>query len=897
MTIEVSTQQAVTPNIEQTMQQAITNHQSGLLQDAERLYRAILQVQPNHPDANHNLGVLALQMKRSVASIPHFKVALETISNVAQYWLSYIDALIQAGQTEAARQALNHARQVGFNCERFEALALKLEELTESKPSPQEIETLISLFNQKRYLETEGLAHKLIERFPLHGFTWKVLGATLQAQKKDALPSMQMATKLLPYDAEAHNNLGVALNDIGRLEDAVTSYLKALEIRPDFADVYSNLGNTFNSLLKHNKAEACHLQALEISPNYADPHNNLGNTLRDLGRLDDAVASYRRALEIRPDFADSHNNLGSSLKDLGHLEDAVASYRRALEIRPDFAEAFNNLGIALRDLGLLKEAVASYRSALKISPGFAETHNNLGNCLRELGQLDDAVASYRSAMNIKPDFIEVYNNMGISLRELGQLNESVTNYRRALEIKSDFAEVHNNLGITLRDLGQLDDAEVCYRKALQIKSDYAVARSNLLFTQNYQSDHSEALLIEEARHFGKMVARQAHPYLDWRNVPDSGRCLRVGLVSGDLRIHPVGYFVEGVLAALASKATGTLEFFGYPTHSCTDELTERIKVCCRVWHSALALSDENFARQIRDDGIDILVDLSGHTAHNRLSMFAWKPAPVQLSWLGYFATTGVAAIDYLIADHWTLPKSEEVYFTEKIWRLPETRLCFTPPDVDLEVSTLPALSNGYVTFACFNNLSKMNDDVVALWAKILVSVPNSRLFLKSKQLKDAAVRQSTIERFANHKICADRLILESFESRERYLSAYQQVDIALDPFPFPGGTTSIEGLWMGVPVMTLAGERFLSRQGVGILTNAGLPGWIAADTDDYVNRVVIYATNLQSLSELRSRLRQQVLTSPVFDAPRFATHFETALRSMWKKWCDGQSKILPVSSP
>jgi protein O-GlcNAc transferase len=261
---------------------------------------------------------------------------------------------------------------------------------------------------------------------------------------------------------------------------------------------------------------------------------------------------------------------------------------------------------------------------------------------------------------------------------------------------------------------------------------------------------------------------------------------------------------------------------------------------------------------------------------------------VQLSWLGYFATTGVAAVDYFIADPWTLPPDQEAYFTEKIWRLPETRLCFTPPKADVAVGPLPALSNGYVTFGSFNNLSKMNDAVVTLWAQVLHAVPGSRLFLKYQQLAEASVRQSTCERFAVHGISPGRLIFEDYVPRANYLAAYQRVDIALDPFPFPGGTTTVEALWMGVPVLTLAGERFLSRQGVGLLMNAGLPEWVASDPRDYVARAVAHAGDLQDLASLRNGLRQQVLASPIFDSPRFARHFEAALRTMWQKWCDAQ---------
>jgi predicted O-linked N-acetylglucosamine transferase (SPINDLY family) len=359
----------------------------------------------------------------------------------------------------------------------------------------------------------------------------------------------------------------------------------------------------------------------------------------------------------------------------------------------------------------------------------------------------------------------------------------------------------------------------------------------------------------------------------------------VGLVSGDLRAHPVGYFLEGVMAALASGAAGRLEFFAYPSHFCADVLTERIKACCHGWHSAVGLSDERLARRIRDDGIDILIDLAGHTAHNRLPMFAWKPAPVQVSWLGYFATTGVAAMDYLIADPWTLPEAENGNFTETVWRLPETRLCFTPPDIDIEIAPLAALGRGHITFGCFNNLTKVNQAVVALWARVVEAVPDSRLFLKASQLQEPSMRESMAERFSALGVAEERLILEGASSRAEYLAAYRHVDIALDPFPFVGGTTSAESLWMGVPVLTLAGEHLVSRQGVGLLANAGLSEWVASDPDDYVARAVAHSADLQCLASLHDDLRPRILASPVFDAPRFAGYLEAALRGMWVSWC------------
>ena len=410
------------------------------------------------------------------------------------------------------------------------------------------------------------------------------------------------------------------------------------------------------------------------------------------------------------------------------------------------------------------------------------------------------------------------------------------------------------------------------------------ARDNLLFVHNLQ-DTAPRVALAAARDYGAWTrTRATAPYRTWQGTFDPDRPLRIGWVSGDLCIHPVGYFLDSILSALHQRHT-ELVHVAYSNHSKKDALSARLKSYCSAWHEVMGWSDEQLAAQIHTDQIDILIDLSGHTAHNRLPVFAWKPAPVQVTWLGYFATTGVAEIDYLIADPHTLPESEEAHFTESIWRLPETRLCFTPPTDNIPVNPLPSLTNGYVTFGCFNNLAKMNDSVVATWGRLLQALPTSRLFLKTKQLADATVREETLARFAAHGIAPERLTLEGPTPRADYLAAYQRIDIALDPFPYPGGTTTVEALWMGVPVLTLAGERFLARQGVGLLMNAGLPEWVASSVDDYVARAIAHAQDLPRLATLRDHLRAQLLTSPVCDAERFAGHFATALRGMWQHHC------------
>jgi predicted O-linked N-acetylglucosamine transferase (SPINDLY family) len=611
-----------------------------------------------------------------------------------------------------------------------------------------------------------------------------------------------------------------------------------------------------------------------------------GNTLEGEGHIEQALRCYEAAIERMPNLARAHLNRGNALVMAGNSTGALAAYETALMHDPAYAAAHYNSGNVLVKLGQREAALSTYDTALKLKPDFVDAEVALGCVQDDLGQIEAAAASYRRALVLQPEYAQVHNNLGIVLSKLGQFEAATASYRRALDLEPNYAEGHNNLGNAFMDLGLLSDAEACYRKAVKITPTYLEAQSNLIFVLNYSDKQNGTLLLSEARRYGELAAQRVSRPIGARRDRQPDRCLRVGFVSGDFRAHPVSYFFRAVLAALVSRCEGRMEFVGYHNHLTSDELTERIKTLCHGWRATIGFSNEALARRIHDDKIDILIDLAGHTAHNRLPVFAWRPAPIQVSWLGYFGTTGVAEIDYLIADPWTLPPREESSFTERIWRLPETRLCFSAPDVNLHVNELPALAEGYVTFGCFNNLTKMNNEVVALWARVLTAVPNSRLFLKSPQLGEAPVRQGVVGRFAAHGIDSTRLTMEGLSSRFEYLKTYQRIDIALDPFPYTGGTTTCEALWMGVPVLTLAGERFLSRQGVGLLMNARLPQWVASDADDYLARALTHASDLPSLARLRAGLRQQALTSPLFDAPRFTDHFEQTLRSMWRLWCE-----------
>ncbi|MEO8102759.1 MAG: tetratricopeptide repeat protein [Betaproteobacteria bacterium] len=745
------------------------------------------------------------------------------------------------------------------------------------------------------------------------------LGIALQGlrQLDAAAASCRRALAINPDFAEAHNNLGNALQDLGQLDDAVASYRRALAVKPDYAGAYGNLGNALQSLgqregavLNYRRALAinpgfaeahgnlgkvlrdlgqvdeavasCRL-ALALDPNFTEAYNNLGNALRDLGQLDEAVASYRQALAINPDFAGAHGNLGTVLRDLGQLSEAVTSYRRALAINPDFAEAHNNLGNALRDLGQLDEAVASCRRALAINPDNAEAHNNLGNALRDLRQLDDAVASYRRALTIDANFAEAHNNLGNALRDLGRLDEAAASCRRALAIKPDYAEAHHNLGNALRDLGQIDEAVASCRRALAIDPDFARAYGNLLFCLSHNETVDAQTLFAEHCRFGEQF--EAPLRANWprhTNSRDPERRLQVGFVSGDLRDHALANFIEPVLAQLAANPKWSLH--AYSNHIVEDAVTQRLRGYLPHWHPIADLSDHALAQKIGADNIDILFDLSGHTGKHRLLSFARKPAPVQVSWMGYPGTTGLRAMDYYLTDRFFLPDEPFAsQFTEKLVYLPASAT-FMPTRDAPSVNVLPAMSSGYPTFGSFNHSRKISRTVVALWARLLRACPDSRMLLGGMP-RDGKYG-TLIEWFAQEEIARDRLSFHERSGMEAYLGLHHRVDICLDTFPYHGGTTTLHALWMGAPTLTLAGSTPAGRTGVAILSHVGLDAFVARDAGDFVRKGQYWACNLAKLSNIRTEMRERLKRSAMGQPVLVAEGLQRALRIMWRRWCD-----------
>jgi predicted O-linked N-acetylglucosamine transferase (SPINDLY family) len=605
----------------------------------------------------------------------------------------------------------------------------------------------------------------------------------------------------------------------------------------------------------------------------------LGVAQSALGRDADAIEPLQRAARIAPSDAAVHGNLAQALAAVKRGAEAEASFRRALSLDPQLANAWSGLGQLLVDAGRVAEAIPCLQRSVSLRPQSAAFWNRLGNALRKAARHADARAAYERAIALKQDVPDTYSNLGLLLADMGEMAAAEEQLRRAVVLAPDRADARASLGLfLLTNAGRLADACECYEAALQREPGALAIRSNHLFALNYVPGVTAKRMKEEAQAFGREASAQARgPLRSARPGKAASQTLRVGFVSGDLRTHPVGYFLESVLE---HWPTDRVELFAYAAHPVEDETSARMRPKFSRWTQIANMGDADAARLIANDAIDLLVDLSGHTSHNRLPLFAWRPAPVQATWLGYFGTTGVEQMDWLVADPVSVAPHEDAGFTERIWRLPHTRLCFTAPADAPAVSPLPALQSGRVTFANFQALAKLNDTVFAVWSRVLAAVPHSRLRIQNAQLGDAQSQQALRERLATQGIDPARVTLLGRQPRAAYLAAHAEVDVILDTFPYPGGTTTCEALWMGVPTVTLSGDTMIGRQGQSLLSAAGLADWVARDASDYVARAVAAASDLTALASLRASMRERVASSPLFDAKTFAQDLANAFIGM-----------------
>ncbi len=600
------------------------------------------------------------------------------------------------------------------------------------------------------------------------------------------------------------------------------------------------------------------------------------------GHLAEAETAYRQIIAAKPDFAPAYANLGVALLAQGARAEAVAAFREAIRLKSDYAEAHYNLGTALDALDRPDEAAAAYRAAIAANPRLVEAHSNLGNALSAQGRLDEAIACFRQAVALEPNRPGLYYNLGNALSDRGALEDAAAAYRAAIGLKPDHADAHANLAIVLMNQGRIDEADAGFRHALGIAPDNADIRSNWLFCLNYKTDLSAEQILAAHRDW-EVRHGTGTPHMIYANDRTPMRRLKIAYMSPDLRLHSVAYFLEPLLA---THDRATVEITCYADVARPDHVTARLRALADRWISSVGMCDAALAARIQADGIDILVDCAGHTAHNRLRVLARKPAPVQATWLGYPNTTGLSAIDYRLVDAVTDPPGADVLASERLIRLPGGFLCYNGAGDAPEPAPPPCLASGVVTFGSFNNPAKLSPQTLDAWAALLGQMPDARLLLKGKPFVDQATRDLYIARLGERGIAAGRIELTGWiPGSAHHLAFYERVDIALDPFPYNGTTTTCEALWMGVPVIALRGKRHSGRVGASLLGQIGAGDWIAYSVDDYVARAAALAADPQYLRNLRRDLRARVAASPLCDRVAFTRSIEAAYRQMWQAWC------------
>jgi predicted O-linked N-acetylglucosamine transferase (SPINDLY family) len=698
------------------------------------------------------------------------------------------------------------------------------------------------------------------------------------ADAKSSWAELLLLTDRPEVIAVAANNLGTLMRAQGKFEEAQGLYKKALSVDPDNEIAKANLTALAHDMARH-----------ALGRGRAEAHQDLFS--RGLSALEKGNNSQMLALADEL-IAQEPTHLGAlylrahALMDLpGRSHESLESWQTILtrgEQAALLGVAASNIGTIYRTQRSFVLAEKYYQQSLEADPGNSVTYNNLGVLHRDTNRVTESEQAFRKALELNPGYAEAYGNLGALLSDENRHLEAIEACERGVSLNPGSLVARFNLGCALNKIGRSEQAIECYKEALKINPAHLESLTNLLFALNFVARAPPAETLQYAKWFGRVARENARPYQSW-NVENPAIKLRIGLVSGDMLDHPVGFFLEQVVSELNPAR---FELYGYMTCDRSSALTARIRPRFAAWRMVQYATDVELGKQIWDDGIHILIDLAGHTGFNRAAMFAHRPAPVQVSWLGYFATTGVAEMDYFLADPISVPTKHEHHFTEKIWRLPETRLCFTPPHGAPAVQDTPAIRNHFVTFGCFQDLTKITEPVLAAWSTIMQTLSTARLRLQTGRFSNLAVRDAFMQRLSAAGIETARVEVYGGAPRNSYLDSYAAVDILLDTFPFPGGTTTAEALYMGVPTVTIMGDRLIARQGAGMLLSVGLDDWIARDPGEYITLALQKGADIESLQALRMSLRARTLISPLFDGRRFATHFEAAMEGMWQAWLD-----------
>ena len=750
------------------------------------------------------------------------------------------------------------------------------------------LNTGLRYHQEGRLDEAERNYRSILDHEPDQPDTLHLLGVLMQArgERDPAEKFIRKAICLNPQNPFFYCSLGDIFSDCKEYEAAVRNYQKALQLKPDLVEALFNLGNALKARGQFTDAIKTYKQALALKPDLHQAHFNMAGACQRQGDLDQALVCYQNTVDLKPDNAVAWNHLGRLLQKMGELERAASCYQQALNLKPDYPEALYHKGNIHQVQNEIDEALDCFQKAFALQPHHVGLINNIGLIYYSQSRFADAVDWFRKAVVLEPENHNIHNNLGAAYHKLGKLTEAIGCYQKTVQLVPNDGDAYNNMAVAHKDRGDITEAIEAHRKALMHNPNYHSAHSNLLLAMHYDLNSDSQTIFTESQDWWQ---QHGAPVADSRihnNNPDPERPLNIGYVSADFRQHSVSYFFLPLLTAHDRR---NVSVFCYSGVSYPDHMTEKIKNATDHWRSIVGMSPEAVAEQIEKDGIDILVDLSGHTAGHRLLTFARKPAPVQVTWLGYPNTTGISVMDYRFSDAIADPPGKsDNHHSETVIRLSNGFLCYRPPDAVPEVDHLPAAGTGRITFGSFNTLPKINPHVIAVWSEILQRISGSRLYLKCKQLADESTRLLFLEKFSAHGVSSDRItLLPQTPTTQEHLGLYNDIDIGLDPFPYNGTTTTFEALWMGVPVVTLKGDRHSGRVGASILRRLDLDReLIAATQQEYVDLAVALSGDIPRLERMRKELRTRMAHSALCDASGFTEQVETSFRAMWRKWCE-----------
>lgn len=916
---------------EDILQHAIDLQQQWNFEDAKKQYEAIIQENSENADALHNLGVLfSVQLLSPEQALPYFEAALSIHPNRLQFWFSYLDALIKINALDMAEQVLLLARNYGLNdfqissFERDIRLARTTVEdvicnvLQDATPPPEivfesieeknssaklenksaephldELQKILSFFNQKKYDQVVKKAKALLKNFPQNAYLWNLLAEAekLRGDQAQSLEARRQAAYFRPDDVAIKMALADALIDMGEDGDAEDIVKNILQINPKYAPAHIRMADFYKKRENSKQATYSYAWALQEDKNNPLLLQKFGAQLRAQGDQDAALVCFRAAVEACPNVPELLNAYGVTLRNEHRLAAAEDAFRRALHIHPGYVPALKNLCHLLEFHGRFCEAEAGLLRCAEIEEGSAETLYEVGRNLTQQKRDEEAVDWLRRAIQLKSNFVVAHVLLSKALSSSEEPALVINEIKKSIELLPNIPELHTNLGVMYLALSQADNAIACFRQALVINPNFSHARSSLLFALSHSSQVNAEELYREHRAYGKLIedAAVGRVYKTYENTRIPDRPLKVGFVSADFRNHAVAQFVIPFFDAL-SKYSDIISY-AYSNTGARDVSTLVIEKNIKVWRSIANWTNDEFVKKVREDQIDILIDVSGHTAGNRLAAFALHPAPIQVTWLGYPGTTGLKAMDYKFLNALYMKPEGGVnlhsQFTEKLIFYPPS-FTFKKNQEKIDVGSAPCLKNGYLTFGSFNRLNKISHEVISAWSQVLKAIPDARLIMGAMPTNGAP--EEVLQWFENEGISTDRIFFYPRTGLLDYLKLHEQVDLCLDTFPYTGGTTTLHALWLGVPTLTIAGDTVSGRQSSANLYSAGLGEVCVANSlSDLVQLALAWAKKPELLNQVRLGLQAAYAAQDEVAGPEnMVQSFVYAMRRIWMLWCSGQ---------